>query len=109
MIRVLVSGLLIGAFCLGAAVGYFNWTPVSFDYLAGQAELPLIALLLAAFLLGVLVAWLLNLGRFWLLNRDNRRLRRQVGGLEAELKNLRNLPLAPPPPAPTAPTPVKNA
>jgi uncharacterized integral membrane protein len=107
--RLLVALLLIATFCLGAAVGYFNWTQVTFHYLAGQVELPLIALLLAAFIVGVLVMWLLNLARFFLLSRDHRRQQRQIRDLEAELKNLRNLPLDAPPAAPAAGVPAKNA
>ena len=101
--------LLLAGFCLGAAISYFNWTPVTFDYLAGQAELPLIALLLAAFLLGLAVMGLLNLGRTWLLKRDSRKLQNRLNLAETELKNLRNIEWAAPgtkaltpPPAPPA-------
>jgi len=109
--RLLVTLLLIATFCLGAAVSYYNWTPVVFHYLAGQAELPLIALLLAAFVLGVLVMGLLNLARVFTLGRETRRQQRQIRELEAELKSLRNLPLAgtAAPTTPAAPPPAKDA
>lgn len=120
--RLLVTLLLIATFCLGATISYFNWSPVTFHYLAGQAELPLIALLLAAFVLGVLVMGLLNLARVFTLGRESRRQARQIRELEAELRSLRNLPLAgapvpgaagttPPTPGttPAAPPPAKNA
>lgn len=124
--RLLVTALLIASFCLGAAVSYFNWTPVTFHYLAGTAEVSLILLLLGAFLVGVLVMGLLHLVRVFTLGRDNRRLARQIRELEAELRSLRNLPLAgtgtagaagpTPPPAATPPPavtpsspPAKNA
>ena len=42
--RLLIALLLIAAFCLGAAVSYYNRADVTFYYLAGQVELPLIAL-----------------------------------------------------------------
>ena len=92
--RLLVTALLIASFCLGAAISYFNWTPVTFDYLAGTAEISLILLLLAAFLAGVLVMGLLHLVRMFTLGRENRRLARQIRELEAELRSQRNLPLA---------------
>ena len=104
--RLLVTLLLVATFCLGAAVSYFNWTPVTFHYLAGQSELPLIGLLLAAFVFGVLVMGLLNLARVFTLGRETRRQARQIRELEGELKSLRNLPLANPP---TAGTPQKDA
>ena len=88
--------LLLGivAFCLGAAISHYNVSAVSFNYLAGQVELPLIALLIAAFLLGVVVMWLLNLARLFVLSRESRRHQRQIRELEGELKSLRELPLA---------------
>ena len=109
--RLLVTLLLIATFCLGAAISYFNWTSVSFHYLAGQADLPLIALLLAAFVLGVLVMGLLNLARVFTLGRETRRQARQIRELESELKSLRSLPLAGNTPASLPPTspPAKDA
>ncbi|MBI3171838.1 MAG: DUF1049 domain-containing protein [Hydrocarboniphaga effusa] len=106
MRKLLSTLLLLAGFCLGAAISYFNWTRVTFDYLAGQAELPLIALLLAAFLSGMAVMGLLNLGRVWALKRDGRKLRNRLGLAETELKNLRNLPLSAPH---DAAKPLKNA
>jgi uncharacterized integral membrane protein len=108
MWRLLTLVLLLAVFCLGAAVSYFNWTSVTFNYLAGQAEMPLIALLLAAFVLGVLVTGLLNLARIFMLRRDQRRQQRQIRELEAELRSLRNLPLAGSSP-PASGVPAKNA
>ena len=98
--RLLVALLLVAAFCLGAAISYHNWTTVRFHYLAGEADIPLIALLLAAFVFGMLVMGLLNLARLFTLGRDSRRQQRQIRELDAELKNLRNLPLAGSAPAP---------
>jgi lipopolysaccharide assembly protein A len=106
--RLLVSLLLIAAFCLGAAISYFNWTPVAFHYLAGEAELPLIALLLAAFVLGMLLMGLINLARVFTLGRERRRLARRNGELEAELRSLRNLPLGGGAASPSGP-PAKDA
>jgi uncharacterized integral membrane protein len=105
--RLVVIVLLVLGFVLGAAVSYYNGTAVTFHYLAGQVELPLIALLLGAFLAGVVVMWLLNLARLFVLSRDIRRHQRQIRDLEAELRSLRALPLASA--ATTATTPAKNA
>ena len=108
--RLIVGVLLIAAFCLGAAVSYFNWTTVTFHYLAGEAQLPLIALLLGAFLGGLIVMWLLSLARVFVLGRDSRRYQRQIRELESELKSLRALPLAQAPATSATPTePAKNA
>jgi uncharacterized integral membrane protein len=118
--KLLSTLLLLAGFCLGAAISYFNWARVTFDYLAGQVEVPLIALLLAAFVFGLAVMGLLNLGRVWVLKRDVRKLQSRLSLAETELKNLRNIEWAAPsaqpgpltaPAAPQAPvaTPLKNA
>ena len=98
--RIVTLLLLVAAACFGAAISYYNRADVAFHYLAGQLELPLIALLFGAFLLGVVVMWLLDLARLFVLSRDGRRQQRQILQLEAELKSLRNLPLAPAPAPP---------
>lgn len=93
MRKLLATVLLLAGFCLGAAISYFNWTPVTFDYLSGQVEVPLIALLLAAFLSGLVVMGLLNMAREWGLARDARKLQSRLNLAETELRNLRNLPI----------------
>jgi lipopolysaccharide assembly protein A len=93
MRRLLVLLILTAAFCLGVALSYYNWTPVRFHYLAGETELPLVGLLLAAFVAGAALIGLLGLGRRWALQLENRRLQKRLQDAEAELKNLRNLPL----------------
>ena len=107
--RLLVILLLVAGFCLGAAISYYNASPVTFHYLAGQVELPLIALLLGAFLLGIVVMWMLSLARAFVLSRDSRRQQRQIRELEAELKSLRDLPLAKAGAAPPAVAGSKDA
>src|SRR5690348_5810351 len=93
MPRLLVWLLLIVAASIGAAFGYYNSSSVPFHYLAGQTELPLIALLLSAFLLGTVVGLLLMIAKIWGQGRENRRLRHRLDNAEAELKSLRNLPV----------------
>ncbi|MCI0750063.1 MAG: LapA family protein [Nevskiales bacterium] len=85
-----VSLLLIVAFGLGLILSYFNWTPVTFNYLAGRVDVPLIALLLSAFALGTLVMGVLSLERFWKLKRESRRLQRQLRDAETELSHFRH-------------------
>src|SRR5690349_2400710 len=103
--RLVLIVLLVAGFVLGAAVSYYNRYDVTFHYLAGQVELPLIALLLGAFFTGVVVMWLLSVARLFGLSRESRRQQRHIRELEAELRSLRELPLA----QPNAPGPVKNA
>ncbi|HEY0974086.1 MAG TPA: LapA family protein [Solimonas sp.] len=111
MLRVLLVVLLIAMLVLGASIGYFNAQTVHFNYLFGELELPLIAILVGDFLLGMLVTLLLVAARLLRAQRDMARLRRQLRDAESELRNLRALPVAapvvavPPPPAIPSPTP----
>jgi uncharacterized integral membrane protein len=99
--RIILWLLLLAAFCVGAALSYYNWSPVAFDYLAGEVQLPLIALLLTSFMLGGLTVLLLNTVRIWSLRLEMRRTQKRLRNAETELKNLRNLPLAPGEPSAT--------
>lgn len=110
MLRALVIIGLVLVLVLGASIGYFNAQPVKFNYLAGELELPLIALVIAEFVLVVLLTLLISFGRMMGLKSEIRRLRKQLGNIEAELKTLRDLSaaqvetpaIAPPPLAPRA-------
>src|SRR5690349_11083966 len=94
--RWVIGALLVAAFCFGAALSYYNWTRVSFDYLGGTLELPLIALLLGGFVLGGVTVLLLNTVRIWGLKLETRSLQKRLRDAETELRNLRNLPLGAP-------------
>ncbi|HEY0916533.1 MAG TPA: LapA family protein [Solimonas sp.] len=88
--------VILPVFVLGTTIGFFNSQKVEFNYLFGMVELPLIALLVAEF---VLVA-LLTLGAGFLrvlsLKAEIRRLRKQIRDSETELRNLRALSAPPP-------------
>lgn len=105
MLRTLVIAALILFLVLGASIGYFNAQPVKFDYLAGEVEMPLIALVVGEFVLAVLLTLLICLGRMLGLKGEIRRLRKQAQSAEAELKTLRELPVN----LPTANLPAKDA
>lgn len=94
MPRILLLLVLVILLCLGASVGYFNSQSVEFFYLVGSLKVPLIALIIGVFLIGVALTLLLTLIRILGLKGEVRRLRRQLSDTETELKNLRNLPVA---------------
>lgn len=93
MLRTLGILLLIVIFCLGAAIGYFNLTPVDFDYLFGTIELQLVLLLLIVFAFAVVLTVLLCGYRMVGQRGEIRRLRRKLKLTQSELNNLRALPL----------------
>lgn len=93
MIRLLIVAVLLSVLILGIAIGFYNATPVTFDYLAGQLQLPLIALVIGELVVVALLTLLICGARIISLRAEIRRLRRQVKDAQAELQSLRNLPL----------------
>lgn len=93
MIRLLLAALLFLMLVLGASIGYFNAQSVSFNYLFGQTDIPLIALIIGVFSFAVLLTLALAGLRILRLHTEIRGLKRQLRDADAELKNLRNLPL----------------
>jgi uncharacterized membrane protein YciS (DUF1049 family) len=72
-----------------------NAAPVSISYVWGSVELPVWKAVLWCFAAGFALA---GIGWLWFGVRSRllfRRYRKAVGGLEAEIHQLRNLPLAP--------------
>ncbi len=93
MRRIVVLLLLIVMFLMGGAFSYHNPQAVDLNFLFGQAQFPLGALLMGAVAgavaLMVLIYWALTLPR----RAELLRLRRRLQKAESELASLRNLPL----------------
>ncbi|TJY62218.1 LapA family protein [Sinimarinibacterium sp. CAU 1509] len=104
MWRIVLLVLLIAVLVLGASIGYFNAQSVTFNYLLGEWQIPLIALLIADFAFGVLIALAVAAARILSLRLEVRRLRGRIRENEAELRNLRNLPVNPEPSIAAPPT-----
>ncbi|HEU5140959.1 MAG TPA: lipopolysaccharide assembly protein LapA domain-containing protein [Bacillales bacterium] len=81
-------GLLLGLiFALIVAIfAVINVEPVTVDYLFGTSRWPLVIVILASALLGALVVGAVGMFRVFRLNRENRRLGKKNGQLEAELE-----------------------
>lgn len=91
MWRIFLLLTLIVVLVLGASIGYFNAQTVSFDYLFGAWEIPLIGLLIGSFALGVLLTLLVVGSRLLGQRMELGRLRARVRDHEIELRNMRNL------------------
>ncbi|WP_028006396.1 LapA family protein [Solimonas flava] len=97
MSRLAVLIVLLVILVLGASIGYFNAQPVQFNYLFGATEFPLIAVLIAAFSAGILLAIAAVSSRLFSMRLELGRLRKQLREAEGELRTLRNLPVGTPP------------
>src|SRR3546814_10465075 len=76
------------------AIGYFDAQPVIFNYLLGTAEFPLIAVLIAAFSIGIVLTIAAVAARLFTMRLELGRLRKQLREAEGELRTLRNLPVS---------------
>jgi uncharacterized integral membrane protein len=92
-----LTTLLVGGWLFAAQ----NRDPVRVHYVVGEfAEVALWKALVAAFAAGAAVVGVFTLIAALRHGLVLRRTRKLVGGLEAEIHQLRNLPLAPDPEAP---------
>jgi hypothetical protein len=93
--RWIAVALVVAVMVGGWGLAHENGAPVRVSYLWGAVELPLWQALLWFFAGGFALA---GSGWLWLGVRSRlveRRYRKAVGGLEAEIHQLRNLPLVP--------------
>ena len=89
----LAALLFVAVFAAGLLLGYANSDAVRFDYVVGVLHIPLIALLLISFGVGVGLTFLVCYARIFAARQDTRRLRRRLSDADEELKTLRTLPL----------------
>lgn len=92
MTRMLIVIALVLMLAIGIAIGFFNAQPVTFNYIAGEVQLPLIALVMSELVVVALLTTVLCWTRIFGLKSEIRRLRRQLRDAQAELQSLRNLP-----------------
>jgi uncharacterized integral membrane protein len=96
--RAFAIGLfLLLIFAAGLVFGHANTATVTFDYVFGAVDAPLISLLVITLVTGVVLTFLVCYGRMFRLRRELRRTQRRLRDAEEELKNLRTLPVAQPP------------
>ena len=91
MRRWLLYGALVIVLALGISIVFFNAQDVTFHYLAGTIELPLIGLLLFEMFLVALLTLAVCAGRILTLRAEIARLRRSLRDTDSELKTLREL------------------
>ena len=97
MLRTAALTLLLVVLLCGAAIGFFNAQTVSFNYLIGSVQVPLIVLIFGELIVVTFVGLALFAGRVWSLRLEIRGLRKRLAAMEVELKNLRSLTGAPSP------------
>src|SRR5699024_649337 len=93
MAALLRNLVIVFALVLGAVFSFYNFHNVTVDLLWARVDAPLVVLLVAAFLLGFVVALLVLT---WQLTRVRGRLahsRRELKDARTEIKNLRSMPI----------------
>lgn len=93
MLRFLRNLLLVIALVIGIAFGFFNRQLVTIDVLWSNAHIPLVIVLLVAFVVGFALAFLLFLSRLIMLRSGLARTRSHLKDAQAEISNLRSMPI----------------
>lgn len=93
MAALLRNLVLVFALILGVVFSFYNLQSVTIDLLWTSRDVPLVVLLVLAFIIGFAVAALVFM---WKLTRMRGRLsqsRRELKDAQAEIKNLRSMPI----------------
>lgn len=93
MAALLRNLVIVLAILLGAAFSFYNLQSVTVDFLWARVDVPLVVVLVAAFVLGFVVALLVLT---WKLTRLRGRLaqaRRELKDARTEIRNLRSMPI----------------
>ena len=94
--RLLLLAVIVGTMVAGWRFASENQEPVSVNYVVGElVAVPLWQVLLVAFGSGAGIVALFSLLASARNGLARRRYRKEIGGLEAEIHQLRNLPLDP--------------
>jgi len=94
--RLVLIALLVGFMVGGWQFAAENQEPVRVHYVAGEfTEHPLWQVILISFFAGAAIVGLYTMFSSAKNGLVSRRYRKAIGGLEAEVHQLRNLPLAP--------------
>jgi uncharacterized integral membrane protein len=94
--RALLLAVILGLMVGGWRFASENRDPVTVHYLAGElVDVALWKVMVAAFGAGAVIVAMVLLATMAVNGMMRRRYRKEIGGLEAEIHQLRNLPLAP--------------
>jgi putative membrane protein len=92
MLRISRIILIVLALFLGMMLAMVNAESVKVDYLFGEKNLPLIALLIIDLLIGLAIGAVIYAPKLLALRIELDRNKKKLAAAETELRNLRNLP-----------------
>lgn len=93
MLRFLRNLLIVFAIVLGITFGFFNYEQVTVNLLWSDAQVPLVIVLVAAFLLGFGLALLFLVARLLGLRTNLSKTKKQLKDAQGEIRNLRSMPI----------------
>lgn len=93
MLRLIRALIVILAVVIGLAFGFFNFSPTQVDLLWTTTQAPLSIMLALAFLLGIVLTFLVCGWRLARLHRNLSKARRKLKNTEKELSNWRRTPV----------------
>lgn len=77
----------------GVSFALLNATSVHLNFYVITLNMPLAVLMVMMLTIGVMLGFLLFLGKYWRLKAEHRKIKNQLKLTETEIKNLRSIPL----------------
>lgn len=91
--RIMMTIIYVLLILIGVTFAGLNAASVQINVYFSTFNMPVSVLVILMLGLGVVIGFLLFLGRYWRLKAEHRKLKNQLKMTEKEIKNLRAIPL----------------
>lgn len=91
--RILMTSIYVFLILVGVTFAGLNASSVQINVYFSTFHMPVSVLVILMLGLGMVLGFLLFLGRYWRLKAEHRKLKNQLKLTEKEIRNLRAIPL----------------
>jgi putative membrane protein len=91
--RILMLVIYVLIIIIGVSFAALNATSVDVNFYFETVSMPISVLMTIMLGIGILVGFILFIGRFWRLKAECHKIKNQLKLTEKEIKNLRSIPL----------------
>lgn len=91
--RIIMLIIYIMLIIVGVSFAALNATSVAVNFYFKTVSMPISVLMTIMLGIGILVGFVLFIGRYWRLKAESNKIKNQLKLTEKEIKNLRSIPL----------------
>jgi putative membrane protein len=91
--RILMLVIYLLLIIIGVSFAALNATSANVNFYFNTVSMPISVLMTIMLGLGILIGFILFIGRYWRLKAECHRIKNQLKITEKEIKNLRSIPL----------------